>query len=329
MPDKIIMEVPQWDNYQTYNKDCSFKIENYGLIKMLFLEFTVTGTGQTFPTPSSPYLVKDIALESFGSPVCHVTTSYMLGRIDESPSDIYNQIVTGASFSGANLSGTETVSLPLYFFVIDGQKFDARLYKNLTVRVRTKDNYSEMGFSGNITIDSIRLKVVYEDPKLYVTMPLKHSYNVYREVFDIVSTQIAPNLNVASVKINNPYIISNLYFMIRKSSNAAIKGLIKSIKLTYPNNEIGVYDNSTNYSLNSTNNANMGNSFVIQLADRYKKGSDYFQPTGQNAPLIAEITYSVSDVNSYKLYVASEYYSDLVETDGMIIEQTKGSMLRF
>jgi len=331
MPSKIIYEVPQQDSSGTYNRHAVFKIQNYGLVKMLFLEFTVTGTGQTFTTPSAPYIIKDVSLESFGNPIGHVTTSYTLGRIDESQKDVYDQIVAGSTFTGLNLNGTQTVSMPLYLSLIDKQKLDARKFKNLTVSVRTKDSFVEMGFSGNVTLESVRLRVVYEDPKLYIESPIKHSYNVYRETIDITSENITPNANTQIIKINNPYIISNLYFMIRKANNGADKGLIRSIKLTYPNNEIGIYDIQTNYSLNSTDNANFGNTFAINIADRYIKGSDYFQPTGQNNPLIAEITYLVADAPAaYKLYVASEYYSELVEgPDGLLIEETPGSMVRF
>lgn len=332
MPDKIISEIPYQDNLQTLGRDTLFSFGgNYGLVKMMFLEFIVTGTGQTYPTPTSPYLIKDCSLRSYGNSISHVTTSYTLGRIDETQSDIYNQIVTGATCTGATLTGaSQIITLPLYMYVIDKQLLDTRRYKNLSLRVTTKDSYADMGFNGAITINSIKLKVIYKDPSLYVETPLKHSYNVYREVKTITSTAITPNENVERVIINNPYKISNLIFMIRKSNNSSIKGNIKSIKLTFPNNEVGIYDSKSNYSLNSTDNANFGNTFSIQIADRYIMSEDYVFPTGQNAPMYAEITYLVGDVADYKLYVACEYYSDIKEgSDGILIEETPNSIIRF
>jgi len=330
MPPKIIYEVPQQDNYLTYGKNCVFSLSdsNYGLAQMMFLEFTVTGTGQNYTTPSSPYLIKQVLLESYGTPIANVTTSYTLGRIDEEDYDLYNQIISGATFSGATLNGTQVVSLPLYFFAIDKQKLDTRHYKNLTVRVLTKDNYADMGFSGNITINKVRLKVVYEDPKLYKITPLNHFYNMNRNITEITADALTGN--VVQLKINNPYIVSNMFFMIRKVSTASLKGTIKSIKVTYPNNEIGVYDALTNYQLGSEHGANYGNTFAIQLADRYVKEEDFFQATGQNAPMMVEITYDVSVIGDFKLYTAVEYYSDIIEgPDGLLMEQIKGSLNHF
>lgn len=330
MPQKIIYQTPQYDSSGTFNRNCVFKLEEYGLLEMIFVEFTLQGTGQTYTTPTSPYLIKDVSLESYGNRISHVTTSYTLGRLDELQTDIYNQVVAGANLTGAELTAAQTITLPLYFFAIDGQKLDTRRYKNLSVRVVTKDNHIEMGFNGNITINSIRLKMIYQDPKLYVETPLKNFYNVYREIREITSIEVGPNTNVERVLINNPYKVSNLYFMIRKTLNGAIKGQINSIKLIYPNNEIGIYDNKTNYTLNSTDNANLGNTFAINIGSRYKLGADFVEATGQQVPLIAEITYVVADVNTYKLYIACEYYSDIKEgPDGMIIEETPGSFLRF
>jgi hypothetical protein len=329
MPPKIIYANEQMTNYQTYNRNSLFTIEPYGLVNMMFIEFTIKAKvgSITFPAPTSPYLIKDVSLESFGSSFSRVTTSYTLGRMDEEDSDLYSQIISGATCIGANLSGPQKVTLPLYFYVIDRQKLDARKYKNLQVRLTTKDTVLDMGFSGgDVEILDVRLKIMYDDPKLYTEISLKNSYNVYRvtEIIDAGALE-----NVVSIKLNNPFVISNIYFMIRKNTTASIKGLIKSIKLTYPNNEIGIYDNQSNYYLNKTNSANFGNTFAIQLASRYKREQDYFQPTGQNAPLIAEITYTVTITGDYKLFIASEYYSNIVESDGMLLEDINGSYIRF
>lgn len=329
MPQKIIYQSPQMDNGQIYNKEVQFTLENYGLINMMFLEFTAQAAGSTnYPYPSSPYLIKDVSLNSFRNPIAHITTSYTLGRLDELDSDLYQQIIQGSTFNG-DLTASQSIALPLFFWAIDGQKLDTRKYPNLTIRATTKDSYTDMGLSSGLSSLSIRLKVVYDDPKLYKEVVLKNPYNVYRVKYPITST--VEGTNEITVKINNPYKVSNMYFMLRKSSSAKIKGEINKIELSGPQGSIGIYDDLTNYYINKKNSANFSNTFAIQLADRYKVQEDYFQLTGQNSPLIAKITFNIATgvSGAYDLFVASEYYSNIVESDGMLVEEIKGSFIRF
>lgn len=321
--------MPQMDNYQIYNKEVQFTLENYGLINMMFLEFTAQAGGATnYPYPSSPYLIKDVSLNSFGNPIAHITTSYTLGRLDELDSDLYQQIIQGSTFN-RDLTTSQSISLPLFFWVIDGQKLDTKKYPNLTIRATTKDSYTDMGFSSGLTSLSVRLKVIYDDPKLYKEVALKNSYNVFRVKYPITSTVEGSNDFI--IKINNPYKVSNMYFMLRKTSSAKIKGEITKIELSTPQGSIGIYDDLTNYYINKKNSANFSNTFAIQLADRYKQEEDYFQLTGQNNPMIAKITFNIAGglSGAYDLFVASEYYSNIVESNGMLLEDVKGSFVRF
>ena len=326
MPNKIVYESPVFDNYQTYGKNCVFRLDNsnLGIIKMMFLIFTLKSSSsvnaRNYTTPTSPYLIKNVFLESFGNPIANVTTSYTLGRLDEENTDLYQQMVAGASLSGATLTDTpQTISLPLFFFAIDGQELDTRKYKNLTVRLLTKDNYSDMGFSGNIVITDVRLKCVFKDPMLYKEVAIGHSYNIQREIRDITAS--ATTNNVETFYVNNSLIVSNLYFMIRKASNASLKGSIKSIRLTSPNREVGIYDNLTNYELRSENNANFGNTFCINFSDRYLKEYDNLITNGTLSPLKIEVTYDAASIGDYKLYTVFEYLSLLKEgPDNMLTE---------
>lgn len=326
---KIIYANPVQDNYQTLGKNCVFRLDdsNYGNISMMFLIFTLSGTGQNYVVPTSPYLIKDVALESYGNPIAHVTTSYTLGRFDEQDYDLYNQIISGASLSGLTLTTAQTISLPLYLFCIDSQKLDTRKYKNLSIRLITKDNFEDMGFSSAISIDKVQLKIVYDAPSAYVPIELGPSYNVYRTI-DTVTADALSN-NTYTLRVNEKFDVSNIYFMLRKTTTASLKGSIKSIKVTFPNNEVGIYDSLTNYYLNKQNSANYSNTFALQISDRFKKPKDgYYTSNAQNCPLIFEITYDVSSIGDYKLYVAYEYYSTIKEgKDGILIEEFNGSVI--
>lgn len=340
MAPKIVYQTLQWDSGGIYNREVTFKLENYGLIKMIFLIFEVRpNANSSYPTPSSPYLIQDVALESFGNPIAHNTTSYILGRMDELDTDLYNQVVDGCNFTSPfDQQRTQTVSLPLFFWCIDNQHLDAFKYPNLTLRCRTKPSIEAMGFGIPLRDLNIKMKVFYDQPgskmygqpniEPYVPGKLKNPYNVFRTITRGLLGTVAGTTYVHTAKLNVPYAVSNIYIMLRKSDDAARKAVVTSVKLSTPTHEIGTFDNITNYFLNEKNSANSGNTFAIQLANRYSKQNDYLNFNGTQNPTLAEISYKPEVAGVWDLYIAFEYYSNIVESDGMLFEDNTRSFVR-
>jgi len=328
MAPKIIYQNPQWDSGGFYNREVTFKLENYGLIKMIFLVFDATPAAEcAHPNPSSPYLIQDVALESFGNPIAHNTTSYILGRMDELDTDLYKQVVDGCNFVDP-FNAAQTVSLPLFFWCIDNQYLDTFKYPNLTIRVRTKADGAQMGLDEDLNALNIRMKVLYEQPHTYVPKTLSNPYNVFRTITTGLNAPAANTEYTHIQKLNVPYEVCNIYMMLRLADNASIKGQIKNVRLSAPTHEIGTFDNITNYFLNEKNSANSGNTFAIQLTDRYKKRDDFMSFNGQQNPTIAEITYTSQLGGLHNLYIAFEYYSNIVEANGMLFEDNTRSFVR-
>lgn len=329
MPQKILYSHAQYDNNQVLGKDVTFRIESVGLIKMLHLIFEVIPEGPdsslTVPIPSSPYLIENVELQSFGNPIANLSTSYILGRFDEMDSDLYRQVLDGCNLPSP-LKTKATVSLPLFFWCIDNQMLDVFKYQNLTVRVTTKSKLSEMGFTlGTLSAINIKLKIVYDQQpmQLYKPVTLKNPYNIYRSVVAVPISSTS-----AIVKLNAPYKVCNLYFMMRAQLYGNIKKQIDSIKLSSPTGEIGIYDGISNYYLGEKNSANFSNTFAIQLHSRYNNEGEYLAINGQQNPLIAELSFSALAVDFY-LYVCYEYYSNIVEADnGMLLEDNTRSFIR-
>lgn len=336
MPQKILYQSPQHDNYQVLGKDVVFKLENYGLIKMIHLIFevipqiiiegiNVITPSLTVPIPSSPYLIENVELQSYGNTIANLSTSYILGRYDEMDSDLYKQVLDGSNLPSP-LTKAATVSLPLFFWTIDNQMLDTFKYPNLTIRATTKSKLSEMGFTlGTLNAINIKLKVVYDQQPMLMYKPvaLKNPYNIYRSVMPV------PYLATSTtVKLNVPFKVCNLYFMMRAQLYGNIKKQIDSIKLTSPTGEIGTYDGLTNYFLGEKNSANFSNTFAIQLHSRYDNSGEYLVINGQQNPLIAELSFSALAADFY-LYICYEYYSNIVEGDnGMLIEDNTRSFVR-
>lgn len=333
MAPKIIYQQPQQDSGGIYNRETVFKLENYGLIKMIFLIFEVRPNAvSAYATPSSPYLIQDVSLESFGNPIAHNTTSYILGRMDELDTDLYNQVVDGCNYSEPfDQQRLNVVSLPLFFWCIDNQLLDPFNYPSLTIRCRTKASFDDMGFSIPLRDMNVKMKVFYDQSSsnLYkIPKQLKSSYNVFRTITSGLVGDVAGATYTHISKLNVPFEVCNVYMMLRLSENARTKGVITSVKLGTPTHEIGTFDNITNYFLGEKNSANSGNTFAIQLANRYAKRNDYMNFNGQQNPTIAEITYKVDLVGTYNLYIAFEYYSNIVESDGMLFEDNTRSFVR-
>lgn len=328
MAPKIIYQTPQWDSGGIYNREVVFKLEQYGLVKMIFLVFECTpDAAADYPLPSSPYLIQNVALESFGNPIAHNTTSYILGRMDEVDVDLYNQMADGCNFKGT-FDSAQTVSLPLFFWCIDGQMLDTFKYPNLTIRCQTKSSALQMGLTEELVAMNIKLKVLYDQPSKGVGIPreLKNPYNVYRITVPSIRS-ITDAVETRTVKLNVPYEVCNLYFMLRLEDNAAVKGIVKSVKLSTPTHEIGVFDDITNYYLGERNSANSGNTFAIQLASRYAKRDDYLNFNGSQNPTLAEVSF-IGGAGNYTLFVAFEYYSNIIESDGMLLEDNTRSFVR-
>lgn len=329
MAPKIIYQNPQWDSGGFYNREVTFKLENYGLIKMIFLVFEARpNVVSAYASPSSPYLIQDAALESFGNPIAHNTTSYILGRMDELDTDLYKQVVDGCNFVDPfDQQRIQVVSLPLFFWCIDNQHLDTIKYPNLTLRCRTKASFEDMGLTVALRDLNIKMKVLYDQQPTYIPKTLKNPYNVFRTITTGVNAE--PEIqNTYIQKLNVPYEVCNIYMMLRLADNASIKGHIKSVRLSTPTHEIGTFDNITNYFLNEKNSANSGNTFAIQLTDRYKKRDDFMSFNGQQNPTIAEITYTSQLGGLHNLYIAFEYYSNIVEANGMLFEDNTRSFVR-
>lgn len=330
MAPKFITQVPQWDSGGIYNREVVFKLEQYGLVKMIFLVFEVTfQAGSTVPSPTTPYLISDVSLESFGNPIAHSTTSYILGRMDELDTDLYNQVLSSSTITGP-FGTAKSASLPLFFWAIDNQRLDTFKYPNLTIRCRTKDSAAAMGVNLDLSAMNIRLNVLYDQTSTadYVPRALSNPYNVYRLIVRDLPVAATNTEYQTTVKINVPFEVTNMYFMLRKASNSITKGIISSVKLSTPTHVIGTFNSITNYFLNEKNSANSGNSFAIQLADRYKKRDDFLTFNGAENPTLAEVTYSCGVAEPFDLYIALEYYSNIVFKDDMLVEEVTRSFVR-
>lgn len=308
---KTLEQMPQWDNNAIYNKHCTFKLESYGLIKMLFLKFTIdTDLASNFPIPTSPYLIDDVSLLSNGIPFAKINTTYTLARIDRlTGSSLYDQMVNACTVQEDPLVSPQTVSLPLFFYAIDGQMINPSDYQNLTVSVRTKGSRQAMGFDEDLTRMDIKLFMVFEQMETYPSYSLKNSYNIAQDV-----TVIPAGRSTTVVKLNNPSEITSLIFMLRKQSDNGSIGVINNVKVDCPTGNIGTFDNLTNFSLNSSVGVNNGSTFQIDFTEYIKANKNMF-------PLICTVSHVSTGIDAYNLFVTYEYTSTIVNNNGFLFEQ--------
>ena len=310
---KIIEQAPQLDNYAVFGKECVFRIENYGSVKMLFLKFTVTpSAATTYPIPSAHYLIENVFLESNGVAFARLNTTYAISRTDLlSSSALYTQIVNSSSFSGT-FDAVQTITLPLFFYAIDGQMIDLSHYKNLSVRVITRRNKEQMGLSLDPTSIGIRLNITYEQminkKGMFVEQPrLTNSYNITEDRFFV-----ATGTSVYRANLNNQSKVKSLIFMCRRISNEGTVVPISSVKLTYTNGQSDVFDNNTNFNLSDKFiGTNTGSTFRISF-------DDYVKINGNMNPIIAEV--SLGALVDSILYIVYEYESKILDNEGFLME---------
>lgn len=311
---KTIEQSPQWDNYQIYNKNCVFKVESYGLLKMLFLKFTITpNTDSTYAIPTSPHIIENASLLSNGIAVASVNTAYTLARIDRLVnSSLYSQMIAASTVTGTGdplvFTGTQTISLPLFFFAIDGQMINPNDYQNLTVSVRTKSSRGAMGFDEDIASLSVKLFAIYEQMEVYPEKRvLQNPYNVAQDV-----TLVASGVSKTIVKLNNPSEILYLIFMLRTVSDSAVAVTITNVVVDCPTGNVGTFDKLTNFTLNNSNAVSNAQTFQIDFSDYIKANKNMF-------PLICTVNHATT-TEACSLFVNYEYRSDIIDNNGFLFE---------
>lgn len=324
---KSVYAYPVQDNRKIFNKEVLFKLQNFGKVKTVFLELDLAcniSTGITSaPVPFGPFVIKEVALESFGMPIARVTTSYTIARIGELSFDISDQLNKAANVN-TPLTTVQRVSFPLYFWAFDGNVLDTEKYKNLTIRMTTKDSKEDMGTDRALTTLDARLKVVYQTVGLPMEMDSDKSYNIIRLK---ESVSAASGANVFTAKLSCPFKISNLYFMLREESNAKNQATISSIVLSSPQGEIGEFTSLSNYYIGVQDVDNLLETFAIQLGQR-KDRDAFLEMNGQNNPTRAVISFTSTVATVYTLYIVYEYYSTVIESEGRLLEDTPGELYR-
>lgn len=315
---KVYESMPQWDNGQIYGKECIFKVENWGHVKMFFLNFTLTPSGITsVALPTSPYLIENVFLECNGVAFCRANTTYTIARIDDlKGSGLYDQIMNSSSVSGT-FDSAQTVSLPLFFFVIDRQVFDPSLINNLTVRVITKRDRQSMGMGLDLSGMNITLTTLYNqaiDKQGFMTpcSPLKNFYNIMTDEY-----VVSAGTNNFVAKLNSPSKVKNLFFMIRRQSDAGILVRITSVKIRFTNGQESTFSNLNNFTLSDTDGRNDGSTFKVEM-------EDYIKLNGNMRPTLATVYYSTA-FNS-NLYIVYEYESMISSENGNLLETFEESV---
>lgn len=311
---RIIKQGPQQiSGGAVYDKQALFKLENYDLLKMLFIEFEITPSALcTFPIPASPYLIENVILESNGAPIARVNTNYSLSRIDRANNTLKSQFDKAINLVGP-FSTVQTCRLPLFFWVIDGQQLDLNLYKDLYIRVFTKSGYQQMGMSVDISSINMTLSQTTMqtntfgyDSKLKIPMELdfSKSYNFYQAQ----SYTLANGSTSYRVNLNVPFYAITLMFMIRGNTNAAIKGDITNIAIKRNNGIRNEYSSSDNFYLNKVYGENEGSVFNIHYNEIEKDMA--IKSNQNNGPVVAELTFAALGQES-TLFIGYEYLSDI------------------
>lgn len=323
----ILEQGPQeTDPGSIYGRTDIFEIPQRGYIKMMYLKVIYTSAAAIVAGKASKLafeIIENATLNSEGSAFCYDDHVYSQCRLAQLQYDAHKQVENAASSSTVGNSvtsgGVVTVTLvrPLFFSAFDnGNRLLAD--EGLTVTARTRASYQEMSLAAGPTSLSLRLKIVYEQASDYVPRPLKNTYNA-RATAPIT---IPANTTSYRLKLNCPFDVIAIMFML-KSNNSNVR--VKSVNLTYPNGEYGLFENNTDFSLEDTGSMeHTDNVYIVNFGTR---GGDGFTKMNKGLnPTIADLTFASSAVVN-KLYCVYEYRSTLEYSNGRIVELIKDSTL--
>lgn len=308
------ISMPSWDSGTVFNKNTSFIVENYGLVKMFFLLITVVPDGATvYPSKTAAYIIENVFLECNGVPFCRANTTYTLHRIDATKSSgLFDKLERSTTLQGT-FDSVQTIALPLFFCVIDQKTFEVANYDNITVRVTTKANKEAMGFSIDPLSLSFKLSTNYDQiiGKSSISSELKDTYNITSESYPILALETSK-----SIKLGNPSKCKSLIFMIRANSTARIAVSINSIKIRFTNGQEKTYSNLTNYNFSNIYGDNDGTIFTIDY--------DYLKLNGNMNPV--ECTVYFASLYDATLFVVYEYHSIIMNKGKMLMESFEQSL---
>lgn len=319
---------PIQTNYNVYNNETVHVIENLGHVTMLFLKIQIAASASTtFSTPTSPYLFEEIYLESSGNKLARISTLYTLSRINEFVGhSLFDEIINASTLVTPFDTTVQTITLPLFFFAIDGQAIDLNTYPNLTVRAITKTQ-SDMPFNNSLNSLNVNLFAKYRQLAVPKSLKFKNEYNMYQ--VSPITLPVALGTTDVRFKLNVPFDVINMFFMIRKTSSPSNLGLINSVTVDCPTSNIGFYDNLTNYDLQKTTGTNEGSTYAIPFGSRIKSEQDtYLKLNGNMNPILCIMNYTLSAAVEYKLFVCIEYTSYIDLADGIAVEIVKESFVK-
>lgn len=325
----ILEQGPQEsDPGSIYGRTDIFEVPQRGYIKMMYLKIIYTSNAAVVASKATRLafeMIESVTLNSEGTPFCYDDHVYSQCRFAQLAYDNHKQVENAASSSTASnivvSGGVTTVTLvrPLFFSAYDNSN---RLLAEdgLTVSSRTRASFEEMSFTGAEPLTSLqlRLKILYERAPEYVFLPLKNPYNARA----IAPIRIPANTTSYRLKLNCPFDVISIMFAL-KSNTSAVK--FKSVNLTYPNGEYGLYENNTDFTLEDT--GSMEHTDNVYIVNFGKRGEEGFVKMNKGLnPTIAELTFASSGVINY-LYCVYEYHSTLEYSNGRIVELIKDSTL--
>lgn len=297
---------PSQDNRKIEGKRCEFKIPGYGQLKMLFLLFDVASAAPISSTQPTSFIFVDNAELVVDNTfvIAQVNDISSLSRLDKMERTEYAYVYDNASSAVAGgINSTEkTVSMPLFFWPIDGQMINTDTF-NLSVKLAIKNTYAKMGLGGVLTTFNVRLRAVYDNFKKD-TLNVQKSYNS----FYLPPTEVLNGSTSSRVFINLPYAVYSMAFSVRKNSNY-ISALITKITLKFPNGAEETYDQLSNYFI-GTKLADNDEIFSITFNDKF---ADQVQMSNRPYQPITATIYYKNPLEDANLFVTYDYNSTVTE----------------
>lgn len=333
LPQSIVTKPSDIENNANYSGKYQFKLNHtLGSLLQVFVKAKLsTGTvSNVIKNNFGQKLLKSARIHNGSSTICNDNPYNSIARLDllYDASSLYFKISDSVQPSSTAFEDSVYVYvyIPLFFFFSDSldSALDLMNRDQLYLEIITNSSKEAMGMTTDFTSSSYEMITFHRreltEPKIPKT--IVNSYASFSEK----PLTIPIGATSCEFLLTCPYPTFYLHFIIFKADGAKEK--ITNLKMTCPNTTL--LDNATNnlYLLSDQFTGNQGSTVSIMYGSRNGPEKRYIKFSQEMKPTFATLTFS-GTAQVRTLYVTCEYYTDLVNDGGRIINEVVGLLNAF
>lgn len=312
---------PRYQNNEIYNKKIVFDIPRNGRLGAIYLESTLTTTGDntTVQDRLGARIYSDIELQTVrgAQSLFRNTPEYNLLRLDSLNTDKLSYVEAATQPSDIFNNNTVTCFTPVYSYFFDKAEnyINTNHWESLQLEIKSNSSKVEMGLPQDLTVISCRMICVY------YTMDKPESFPSNDQVFLTYDSFVEPKAALSSGATSKEVQVSlkhrTIFTVNSLCQNDTTKDILRSSRLVLKNNNKILFDmpRVLNFSLldegeeSSTFESNSGFYTYWLSLKKDRSVANFVINLSQIENPFLTVSFNSTQNANYYLYVIYEFFS--------------------